>query len=139
MGERWDVCSCGRDKIARADRCRPCFLEFIRTKPPLADRFWPRVDTSGGPDACWEWTRGRDPHGYGRFATPNSDLAHRASWELHNGPIPAGLNVLHHCDNPPCVNPRHLFLGTQKDNVDDMVAKGRARKPRGFAFETVTG
>lgn len=78
---------------------------------------------------CWIWTAatvcgyGCIGYGAGKIAK-----AHRVSWELHNGPIPGGLCVLHHCDNPLCVNPDHLFLGTRKDNSDDMIAKGRDRK-----------
>lgn len=94
--------------------------------PPL-DRFWRQVRFAVG--GCMEWTGVLDIGGYGHFrmrvADKSKKLAHRASWELHVGPITDGLLVLHRCDNPACVNPDHLFLGTQKDNVDDMVAKGR--------------
>lgn len=78
---------------------------------------------------CWEWLGARANGGYGLFAVqnPRRITAHRYSWELHNGPIPAGMHVLHHCDNPPCVNPAHLFLGTASDNMRDMLAKGRGR------------
>lgn len=77
--------------------------------------------------SCWEWLAYRDRKGYGRFMVPGSktSLAHRFSWELHRGPIPTGMCVLHRCDNPPCVNPAHLFLGTLQDNVRDMIQKGR--------------
>jgi hypothetical protein len=81
-----------------------------------------------GPDECWEWTGKKGDWGHGRFygGPDRGEIgAHRFSWELANGPIPAGLNVLHRCDNPPCMNPAHLFLGTFKDNTQDMLAKGR--------------
>lgn len=92
----------------------------------LIRRFLARVHKTGG---CWEWTGYRQKgRGYG-FLSFNGEKfrAHRVSWELHNGPIPDGLHILHRCDNPPCVNPEHLFLGTHVDNMTDMVAKGRAR------------
>lgn len=74
-------------------------------------------------NGCWEWTGTRDKAGYGRFGKTS---AHRASYATFVGPIGA-LHVLHRCDNPPCCNPRHLFLGTQTDNMMDKSAKGRVR------------
>lgn len=89
--------------------------------------FWAKVDKSG---ECWIWTGSRSELGYGRFAVsshPTRALAHRASWELVNGPIAPGLDVCHHCDNPPCVRPDHLFLGTRLANMQDAKSKGRTR------------
>lgn len=99
----------------------------------LRERFWARVDV-GESDACWEWTLGRSPRGYGKIKIAGCHLrAHRVAYELAIGPIPDGLWVLHRCDNPPCCNPAHLFLGTAADNAADMVAKGRAKgAPRGL-------
>jgi hypothetical protein len=94
---------------------------------PAVDRFWARV-ARRGPDECWEWTGGRGgPLPYGRFwpTKHRPMLAHRYSYELHNGPIPPGMMVCHSCDNPPCVNPAHLWLGTGHDNQRDRTAKGR--------------
>lgn len=100
------------------------------TTEPFADRFWGRVDKSGD---CWLWTGARNSNGYGNSANPNpggSRMAHRIAWELTYGPIPHspgahGTCVLHHCDNPPCVRPDHLFLGTNLDNARDRDRKGR--------------
>lgn len=97
-----------------------------RAQRPLAEILWVSVDKSGD---CWVWTKSTR-YGYGMFARRENGktkhyLAHRVSWELANGPIPEGLQVLHHCDNPPCVRPDHLFLGTQFDNMQDAAAKGR--------------
>lgn len=91
-------------------------------------RFWRNVKKT---DTCWLWTGTFAAHGYGQVRRgPARYMAHRASWELNVGPIPAGLHVLHHCDNPPCVNPAHLFLGTHSDNMRDAVKKGRLKPYR---------
>lgn len=92
------------------------------------ERFWSKVTRS---DRCWEWQGPRDHDGYGFIKVMRcSRRAHRCSWELCVGPIPNNLFVLHRCDNPPCVNPAHLFLGTARDNALDMVGKGRAANQR---------
>ncbi len=90
--------------------------------------FFKRPDRSGGRRACWPWrtASGDAVTNYGMVSVDGIAMGtHRIAWTLKNGPIPAGLYVLHKCDNPPCVNPAHLFLGTQKDNMKDMAAKGR--------------
>lgn len=75
---------------------------------------------------CVEWAGSIDNKGYGRqWFQGRNQLAHRVAWMQVNGPVPRGLHVLHHCDNPPCINVEHLFLGTHQDNMDDMYAKGR--------------
>lgn len=104
---------------------------------PNITRFWAQVDTEGGVHpalgtACWLWTGEMSSDGYGVFC---GRRAHRIAWEVVRGPIPYrwdagahGLCVCHHCDNPQCVRPEHLFLGTHHDNMRDMVAKGRAAR-----------
>jgi hypothetical protein len=89
---------------------------------PLEDRFWKHVNKT---DGCWIWTGAHDRGGYGWFKDHKSRRAHRVSWELFNGPIPEGLFVCHICDVRDCVNPDHLFLGTNSDNMRDMRRKGR--------------
>jgi len=98
----------------------------------LEERFWEKVAFLGAePDECWEWRGAKSEQGYGyiRGSGHGSMLrAHRIAWELANGPISAGTCVLHRCDNPSCVNPAHLFLGTSTDNSHDMVNKGRSAR-----------
>jgi DNA-binding transcriptional regulator YiaG len=88
------------------------------------DRFWAKVDKT---DHCWLWTACVVHGGYGQFSVSSyrAISAHRFSYMLHNGSIPSGLMVCHACDNPRCVRPDHLFLGTQADNIRDKVAKNR--------------
>jgi len=94
-------------------------LEFI-------ERFnlkW-KIDSSG----CWLWTAAKLPKGYGQMKLPKTrrqEYAHRLSYIIHYGEIPDGKHVCHRCDNPSCVNPDHLFLGSAQDNLDDMKSKGR--------------
>lgn len=91
-------------------------------------RFWEKVDRQGI-NECWEWQAYRNADGYGHLGKVSDDLgtqlAHRISWCIHLGEIPLGWMVLHRCDNPPCVNPIHLFLGNGKLNMLDCVSKGR--------------
>jgi HNH endonuclease len=87
------------------------------------------------PDACWKWNGSRDSAGYGKIHVDRPGYprkAHRVSWVLHFGPIPHGLDVCHSCDNPECTNPRHIFLGTHNDNMQDAKLKGRMRRLHGI-------
>lgn len=98
---------------------------YGRSRPTEMSRLLANIVRVAG---CWVWTGSKIPTGYGKLSIHNKKVAaHRLSWALHNGPIPAGLHVLHRCDNPPCVNPEHLFLGTDGDNAADKVSKGRQR------------
>jgi len=141
---------CGRHKSETASKtlvrghCRPCYRKLSRNgtikvaagrSVPLDKRFWAKVDKRKE-DECWEWQGRRLNHedapdyDYGVIYEGGIDggraiLTHRVSWQLHNGPIPKGLYVCHSCDNPSCVNPAHLFLGTQFDNMRDMSKKER--------------
>jgi hypothetical protein len=98
-------------------------------KPDWADRFLAKVKINPfHPKGCHEWRATKDQKGYGRFWIGQAlHGAHRTAWELAFGSIPEGWHILHHCDNPGCVRPDHLFLGTNSINVADRNAKGRAR------------
>lgn len=94
-------------------------------RPNTPESFWAKIDHNGGPDACWPWTEGTGRRGYGKATYQGRTVAaHRLAWELTNGPA-GKLFVCHSCDNPPCCNPAHLFLGTPQGNQDDCRAKGR--------------
>jgi hypothetical protein len=101
-------------------------------------RFWEKVDKDG-PGGCWLWTRGKDSWGYGNIALERTVIgeegaptkAHRASWVMANDEALSDFCVLHHCDVPSCVNPDHLWLGTDADNMADRDQKGRGNQPRG--------
>jgi hypothetical protein len=89
--------------------------------------FWSKVDKNSEFCGCWDWIGRRSKKGYGEIdlIQYSHPYTHRVSWCLHFGDIPDGMCVLHECDNPSCVNPDHLFLGTNQDNVDDKCRKGR--------------
>ncbi len=99
----------------------------IRETKPLIERLQNKLKAT--PNGCWEWQGATAKEGYGHITRGRRGegivRTHRAMWEIVFGPIPDGLCILHRCDNPPCANPAHLFLGTRGDNNADMVAKGR--------------
>ena len=105
------------------------FVHHITSRLGTEERFWLQVSKDEG---CWLWEGHCSSDGYGSFRVKGREtLTHRFSYLLHKGPIPKGMLVLHSCDRPACVNPAHLFVGTQKDNMQDMLAKGRATRPSG--------
>lgn len=106
--------------------------EELLPPPPLLEKLAQGSHITA--NGCFEWTGGKNESGYGvvsvqdeRSGKWKGEVAHRVAWKCHYGPIPLGLLVCHHCDNPPCWNEAHLFLGTQKDNMQDMMRKGRGR------------
>jgi hypothetical protein len=127
-------------KCHNRDCCNPSHLA-IGDKPDTSlhpspeERFWAKV-AKGGTEECWEWQGSRNEHGYGSFGVRNrcTKGAHRVSWEIAHGDIPEGVEVCHRCDNPPCCNPGHLFLGTHADNMGDCKAKGRTARHVGDAL-----
>lgn len=135
MAER--ICcvdGCGNGGKLTRGMCGNHYYHWLKDTPPdqrppaprFTRDFWDFV-TKTHEHGCWPWTGPADKKGYGRWG---GKVASRHSWELANGPITDGLWVLHHCDNPPCVNPRHLYLGTVVENARDAVARGRTHSPR---------
>lgn len=118
-------CKCGVSlKDSRSKECIPCYRKnrVIKTLT-LKEKYESKVIRSEG---CWSWTASIDSKGYGKISHEGRFMiASRVSWILHRGDIPKGFGVLHRCDNPPCTNPDHLFLGTQKENMQDAITKGR--------------
>jgi len=135
---------CGREFVGNSHGAayqpkfcsRACFaagriaLQLQQRAAP-EELFWRRVGKRG-PDECWEWTGARNASGYGVFDVRYERYAHRYSYMLAHGVIPAGQYICHRCDHPPCVNPAHLFAGTPEDNQSDSRAKGRMRKATGL-------
>jgi DNA-binding XRE family transcriptional regulator len=107
-----------------------CAGIFNNNTKPFEEIFWSQVDVSGGPDACWPWAGGRNKNNYGTLKRKGKNyLAHRIAYTLTYGAIPEDKpHICHACDNPPCVNPRHLWAGTNLDNVKDKIKKGRGAK-----------
>lgn len=103
-------------------------MQFTRLPygSPLPLRFWNKVHFIDDATSCWEWRAGLHPTGYGTLQIGRGyELAHRISYRLAHGAIPDGAHILHKCDNPACVRPDHLFVGTHADNMRDMAKKGR--------------
>lgn len=111
-------------KIGQGQFCSRHCSNLAQPRPNRIDRFWSKVKKT---DNCWIWIGGRFNHGYGSFSSYHGKriYAHRYSWQISQGPIPDKMFVCHKCDNPPCVRPDHLFLGTHDDNMLDAKIKNR--------------
>jgi hypothetical protein len=131
IGDARNVTARPLRRLIGAAAVKPQITTRAKHATPLAERLRSRLDIPEDPTACWEFTGCRNHSGYGELTMRgySTKLTHRLAYQLANGPIPAGLCVLHRCDNPPCCNPAHLFLGTRIDNNADMRAKGRDSTP----------
>ena len=108
--------------------------------PNTPKRFWTHIHKQDTLNGCWLWIGTVDRYGYGRFAIKGKQfLAHRIAYELTYGKIPDGLLCCHHCDNPRCVRPDHLFIGTNSDNMIDAYKKGRLRQLSPFTSQNTRG
>ena len=109
---------------------------YKHKRRPLKERFWEKLPVERDPDKCWEWKGCDNGYGHGQIGSGGKHgkmiLAHRVAWEFANDQkIPEGKQVNHHCDNPPCCNPDHLYVGTQADNMKDMARRNRRVPARG--------
>jgi hypothetical protein len=128
------VHSCSKSVFAKGF-CRSHYKCFNRIGKPVADRLtihgsiekkFAIRSQNRNENGCWIWSGSKDPDGYGNIRDGQKmKRAHRVSWELHNGPIPSGVHILHKCNNPSCVNPEHLKLGNHTENMQDRKANGR--------------
>lgn len=130
------IINAAQSSLCCSDACHSKWMARLE-----ASRFFSRVERSSD-DACWLWTGGTDSGGYGVARAGKTNVkAHRYAWTLANGPIPDDLVILHSCDNPLCVNVRHLSAGSQAENMRDMAQKGRAANskkshcPKGHPFD----
>lgn len=138
------TCGCGSvfkacDAVIKRGGGRHCSKRcamIARGKSSFEDRFWPKVAKS---DGCWKWLGAKDHSGYGLIRSVGGPMvrAHRASWELHFQ-SPGDACVLHKCDTPECVRPDHLFVGSNKENTDDKVRKGRQASGNGLPQSKIT-
>jgi hypothetical protein len=144
----WECMSKSRERKVK-QICKGCGKEFFvipsfvghiaycskSCKSDPERRYWKNVRKGENENDCWIWIGPTDSRGYGSLKIGESiKSTHRIAYEWEYGPIPSGMLVCHHCDNPPCVNPKHLFLGTHQDNVDDMKSKSRDAKGGDFSF-----
>lgn len=134
-----DGCECA--KIVGRGLCRKHYGRWHRTgstddaprkRKPIEDRFWNKVEKAGD-DECWLWAGTKNSRGYGSIGLGDrlvgKDMAHRVSYRLHYGEIPQGKWILHSCDNPSCVNPKHLRVGTPLENTADAISRARLVNP----------
>ena len=131
------LCECGNKRICQGSyltngfvKSCGCWRKPTPKKFTDEERFWKYVEKTV---TCWNWIGSKVFYGYGQInINGKPKRANRYSWEIHRGEIPKGINVCHKCDNPSCVNPDHLFLGSQKENMKDMYLKGRENPPKGM-------
>lgn len=124
-GDKYVSQTCDTKACVNPDHLQTLLRFTPSSTATLEERFWQLVD-KGDPDDCWEWAGDNAGGGYGRFYNgEEQELAHRVSYRLHARTDPGDRFILHHCDNKPCVNPRHLYMGTHDDNMEDAVERNR--------------